>query len=101
MGVLESFGWSNRLERGRSYARRGQVIECEIEAGQIKAKVQGSRPKPYSVNIKVKQLSSGEWRKVTEAMSKQAIFVAKLLAGEMPKEKKGKGVAVSKLGPRT
>lgn len=86
ISVLESFGWSNRLERGRSYARRGQVIEYEIEAGQIKAKVQGSRPKPYSVNIKVKQLSSSEWRNATEAMSRQAIFVAKLLAGEMPKE---------------
>lgn len=84
--MLGSFGWGTRLERGRSYARRGQVIEYEIAAGVITATVQGSRPQPYSVTIKVKQLALKDWGKVTQAMSEQAIFVAKLLAGEMPQE---------------
>jgi uncharacterized Zn finger protein len=84
--ALESLGWSNRLPRGRSYARRGQVIEYEIAPSEITAKVQGSRPKPYGVKIGVKPLSPSDWEKVTDAMAEQAVFAAKLLAGEMPHE---------------
>jgi uncharacterized Zn finger protein len=88
ISVLESFGWewANRLHRGRSYARRGQVIGYEIAPGQIAARVQGSRPKPYSVEIRVKQLSRQGWDRVAGALSKQAVFAAKLLAGEMPRQ---------------
>ena len=42
---------SGRLSRGRSYARRGQVIEINIEPGSISARVQGSRRTPYKVRI--------------------------------------------------
>jgi uncharacterized Zn finger protein len=82
--VLESLMDSGRLSRGRSYARRGQVISIDIESGLVKAKVQGSAPRPYNVKIQLKPLSAADWDKVTDAMAKQAIFAAKLLAGEMP-----------------
>jgi uncharacterized Zn finger protein len=84
IGVLESFSLGTRLTRGRSYARQGQVISIDIEPGIVKARVQGSRPKPYDINIRLKPLSDQDWDKVTEAMASQAIFAAKLLAGEMP-----------------
>jgi uncharacterized Zn finger protein len=84
VAVLESFGMGTRLTRGRSYARQGQVVSIDVEPGIIKAKVQGSRPKPYDVKIKLKPLSSKDWDNVTDAMATQAIFAAKLLAGEMP-----------------
>ncbi len=50
-GTLESFGWDNRLARGRSYARSGQVLNIDIGKGRVKSKVQGSRPKPYNITI--------------------------------------------------
>ena len=50
------------------------------------AKVQGSRPKPYSVAIEVKTLSAAEWKKLAETLSTQALIAAKLLAGEMPED---------------
>ncbi len=84
IGVLESFSMGTRLTRGRSYARQGQVLSIDVEPGIVKAKVQGSRPKPYDVKIRLKPLSDQDWDKVTEAMASQAIFAAKLLAGEMP-----------------
>lgn len=84
VNVLESFGIGSRLSRGRSYARQGQVVSIDVESGLVKAKVQGSQPRPYSVKIKLKPLAASEWEKVTEAMAGQAIFAAKLLAGEMP-----------------
>ena len=84
VAVLESFGMGTRLTRGRSYARQGQVVSIDVEPGIIQAKVQGSRPKPYDVKIKLKPLSARDWDNVTDAMAAQAIFAAKLLAGEMP-----------------
>lgn len=82
--TLESFDIGARLSRGRSYARRGQVLSIEIEKGLTKAKVQGSRPSPYKVQIDVKTLGDADWEKVVQALSERAIFAAKLLAGEMP-----------------
>lgn len=84
--VLESFQIGARLGRGRSYARKGQVLSIEIGKGNIKAKVQGSRSTPYSVKIKVKMLSGTDWEKVTGALMEQPIYTAKLLAGDMPEE---------------
>src|SRR5713226_99385 len=84
IGVLESFSMGTRLTRGRAYARQGQVISIDVEPGIVKAKVQGSQPRPYNVKIKLKPLPDQDWEKVTDVMASQAIFAAKLLAGEMP-----------------
>lgn len=86
IGVLESFGWSNRLQRGRTYARKGQVVDIDIEKGKVKSHVQGSRPKPYKVDIEMVEISDKDWEKAADAMAEQAIFAAKLLAGEMPED---------------
>ena len=82
--VLESFNIGARLGRGRSYARRGQVLSLEIDKGKVSAKVQGSRPKPYNVEFQVKTLSASDWRRLAKVLSRQAVFSAKLLTGEMP-----------------
>jgi uncharacterized Zn finger protein len=82
--VLESFDIGSRLGRGRSYARRGQVLSIDISKGMVEATVQGSRPKPYHVTIKVRPLMASEWKRMASALSSEAIFAAKLLAGEMP-----------------
>jgi uncharacterized Zn finger protein len=84
--VLESFGMSGRLARGRNYARRGQVMEFELSTGKVRARVQGSRPTPYQVRIGVLPLTTAQWRSVTGALGAQALFRAKLLAGQMPHE---------------
>jgi len=84
--VLESFGLSTRLSRGRNYARSGQVLSLEIGTGHVTAKVQGSRVKPYSVKLTVDPLTTRQWRRVEEALAARAIFRARLLAGEMPAE---------------
>jgi uncharacterized Zn finger protein len=84
--VLESFDIGARLQRGRSYARHGQVLSIDIKQGVVKARVQGSRPQPYQVTVEVSPLKASEWKRVAEQLSKQALFAAKLLAGEMPQE---------------
>lgn len=82
--VLESFDIGARLQRGRAYARKGQVLSIEVDKGIVSAKVQGSRARPYVVSIRVQHLSDAEWDMLIEVLASQAIFAAKLLAGEMP-----------------
>jgi len=84
IALLESFGVGSRLERGRSYARGGQVTEMEVEPGIVLAKVQGTRYTPYRVRIRAKQLSEHQWRRAERAMAARALPLAQLLAGQMP-----------------
>lgn len=84
--TLESFQIGERLNRGKTYARGGQVLSVDIAKGQIKSKVQGSFNAPYKITIKLKELDAASWKKVTAALASQAIFAAKLMAGEMPQE---------------
>jgi uncharacterized Zn finger protein len=86
IAVLEGFDIGARLQRGRSYARRGQVLSIDISKSSVKSKVQGSRPTPYTVTITMKGLAASDWKKLATALSGQALFAAKLLAGEMPQD---------------
>ena len=84
--ALERLVDKGRLSRGRSYARKGQVISIDEKKGGIVAKVQGSRRTPYKVSIKITHLTDSQWDEVIDALSEQAIFTAQLLAGEMPQD---------------
>ena len=86
VAVLESFSLGARLTRGRAYARRGQVLSVDITPGVVTAKVQGSRATPYKVTMKLAPLSAEKWERVISELSGRALFLAKLLAGEMPAE---------------
>ncbi len=86
IAVLDSYGMASRLQRGRSYARRGQVIEFTLAAGKVTARVQGSRPDAYRVALTVRPLTGAQWQKVEARLKSQALFRARLLAGEMPAE---------------
>ncbi|HEY8148692.1 MAG TPA: SWIM zinc finger family protein [Vicinamibacteria bacterium] len=86
LDVLERLELGGRLTRGRSYARRGQVLDIAIEEGRVKASVQGSRPDPYTVTVKIALLSAPAWRSVAQSLRQEARFVAKLLASEMPED---------------
>ena len=79
--MLESFDIGSRLGRGRSYARRGQVLSIDIDKGLVKAKVQGSSPTPYKVTIKLNMLSTADWQKLaTCCRSRRSLRPSCLLA---------------------
>ncbi|HRL10885.1 MAG TPA: SWIM zinc finger family protein [Aggregatilineales bacterium] len=86
LAVLEGYGLGSRLQRGRSYARSGQVLSIDVRPGLVQARVQGSRPRPYAVDIRVSLLSDKEWTRALDAISQQAIFAARLLDSDMPQE---------------
>src|ERR1700728_2293979 len=69
IGVLETYGMSSRLARGRSYARAGQVLDFELSQGKVSAQVQGSRVRPYQVRIGVLPLTKAQWRRVMQKLA--------------------------------
>ncbi len=87
--ALESFGWDNRLQRGRSYARQGQVVDLALGPQGVTAGVQGSRPRPYRVSIHLRPLSQAQWEQAIAALEDSPLYVGQLLAGEMPQELEG------------
>jgi uncharacterized Zn finger protein len=86
LDVLESLAIGTRLIRGRTYARKGQVISLEVTPGRVKSRVQGSRARPYSVIIELDPFTEPVWEQAEVALSEQALPSAKLLAGEVPPE---------------
>jgi uncharacterized Zn finger protein len=62
------------------------VISLDVSAGSVRARVQGSRPRPYRVRIGLPTFGKVEWARVEQAMADSAWYAAKLLAGEMPED---------------
>lgn len=89
LSALERLGrhYANRLPRGRSYARAGNVLSVEIsQNGTISALVQGRRRTPYRVTIKLRHLSHKEQDQLVEKVKKSPFVLAQLLSGNLPNE---------------
>ncbi len=86
IAALERLMDAGRLRRGKRYARQGQVLSLEEAAGGVVAKVQGSRTRPYRVDIELETLGDADWERVIDALSERALFAARLLSGEMPED---------------
>lgn len=44
----------DRYRRGRAYSKQRAVVAIEVEPGEVRGRVQGSDPRPYSVTLKVR-----------------------------------------------
>ena len=77
--------YSNRIGRGRSYVRHGAVLDLKIDSGKVKALVQGSRAKPYEVEINIKPISPAPWQIIKHQCQGQLRSLQDLLAGQFPK----------------
>jgi uncharacterized Zn finger protein len=86
LGSLESSMVGGRMERGRSYARRGQIVDLRIEAGEVVASVQGSREDPYVVRLRMPVVPQRDWDRIVDALAARAGYAARMLAGELPHE---------------
>jgi len=84
--ILEGSCDPGRLARGRTYARKGQVIDFELTPGRVAGRVQGSRPQPYGVTIEIPAYDKAQWTRILAALGSQALYRAALLAGEIPHE---------------
>ena len=86
VAVLEDIGLGGRMQRGRTYARKGQVISLDVDPGTVTAMVQGSRVEPYRVSVGITAFTEPEWARLERALAASAWYSAKLLSGEMPED---------------
>lgn len=84
--TLEGFDGDGRIARGRAYARKGQVLSIDVEPGRVQAHVQGSRPKPYAVTIRIGIYDAVDWETAGAVLRQRPFFAARLLADALPPE---------------
>ncbi|MFE0851213.1 SWIM zinc finger family protein, partial [Streptomyces rochei] len=75
---------SARLARGRVYAERGTVDAITVTPGLVLAYVQGSRPRPYRVQVRLRTLGDGDWEAFLDAAVERLGHIAALLDKELP-----------------
>ncbi|MER6183498.1 SWIM zinc finger family protein [Streptomyces sp. NPDC001652] len=75
---------AKRLARGRGYAEQGNVDAITVTPGLVLAYVQGSRPRPYRVQVRLRTLDDADWDRFLDAAAERTGHIAALLDKEMP-----------------
>lgn len=81
---LESVMAGRLAALGRSYARRGQVLNLEIGAGVVAATLEGGREDPYVVRLRMPVVPPEDWDRIVGSLVARAGYAARMLAGELP-----------------
>ena len=82
--LLNSYRFKKRLERGRNYARQGNILSLEFKDSKVYATVQGTASEPYQLSIWIERFTDEDWSFVIKTLGEKALYSAQLLAGEMP-----------------
>src|SRR5262245_36848878 len=96
-GLPEGQWWASRwryllreLDLEVSGAETGlRVKRIEVTPGRISADVKDSREgkaRECVVEVRVQTWQDSEWQRATDALSRQALYAARLLAGNLPPE---------------
>jgi len=86
LDALINTDYSNRLPRGKRYARNGSVQSIIFAKQNVEAKVSGSRPRPYSVNLTLKPFSKAEKDKLLNIVTDNPLYLSALLTRQLPTE---------------
>lgn len=79
---LETFNgidYDNRLPRGRTYANTGRAYDIKIQKNIITAKVRGSRPQPYMVEVTLKPFNPIEKESIHNIIASSPSILAALI----------------------
>jgi uncharacterized Zn finger protein len=75
--------YANRLPRGRSYVRNGSVVDLQIEPGEIRACVSGSRL--YQVKLTISPVAKARWKAICDDCAGAIDSLVELLQGKLSK----------------
>ena len=76
-------GHAARLDRARTYARRGAVGDITVRTGELSARVTGSGRRPYKVTLRVSELPEAEVNRLIESWTDDVDAAAELSRGEL------------------
>jgi uncharacterized Zn finger protein len=98
LNALSRIDYANRLPRGRTYANKGAVTQIDIRHGKIRAKVTGSRPRPYDVRIDVPAMPPKQAKELLDALAQEPVIIARMLNRELdpavPERAQSLGISV-------
>ena len=83
LNSLNNIDYSNRLPRGATYARKGAVEKIKINGNHISAKVRGTRPRPYNVDLILPPFFDPERENFLREMIKNPVVISKMLNREL------------------
>ncbi len=86
LNSLAYIDFSNRLPRGRSYARNGYVKERKITDNTVKAKVRGSRRTAYRIEINIPKFTQAQKNILINLIKDNPLLLSQLLNRELPPE---------------
>lgn len=84
MRLIEQAAPGESLLEGLGYATEGQTRRLSINPGRIDGAVQGTSPAAYEASITLHPFTHDQTERIIAAMTDQAVYAAKLLAGELP-----------------
>lgn len=84
LALLESVFSQDVRSDGFDYAKAGQTASLDVTIGEIRARVQGRDPRPYALSMRLTPMTDEQWSAAIDQMAGGAIYVARLIAGDMP-----------------
>lgn len=84
MRLVEQVAPGDNLVEGLGYAIAGQTRRLGFDSGRIGGAVQGTSPAAYETSMTLAPFTHDQGERVIAAMIDQAVYAAKLLAGELP-----------------
>jgi uncharacterized Zn finger protein len=82
--LVEETAPGDAMVAGLEYANQGQTRALSIESGVVRATIQGTIIAAYKTSLTLPAFSFEDAERAVAAMVDQAVFAAKLLAGELP-----------------
>ncbi|MCB0345965.1 MAG: hypothetical protein KDD66_12670 [Bdellovibrionales bacterium] len=79
-------GLEHVFEQGEDYLRKRRSLDFLITPCLVTARVFDDERRPIRVKIAVSELDEHAWDAVFSLVSSQALFLARILAGDLPKE---------------
>lgn len=80
--------WENRIARGKTYLKAGAVVDLKINGGNISAKVQGNRRRPYEIEITIDPIKPRARKKIEQQAVGKIQNLEALINGTFPEDLK-------------
>lgn len=84
--ALSNIDYENRLPRGVRYARNGSVTSIDIDGTTVSASVQGTRPSPYRVRLKLWRFTKDQQAQIATLVKSSPYYLSQLEARMLPPE---------------
>lgn len=84
--ALDTLDYSNRLPRGVRYARNGSVRSVSISGNLIEARVEGRRPTPYKLSMRLEKFTKEQKKEIISRISKNPYYLSQLEGHQLPQE---------------